>query len=107
MKTTNDEISKKLKEIGFEAENDFYWVKWNEGLPELVHKSEIMPALIEKVPAYDLETLTNALPKTYDKGDLKIWYYEDGVFILYQDREGFVKKSICVITPQKNKKTNL
>lgn len=63
MKITNSEISKKLKEIGFDVETDFYWVKWNEGLPALVHKSEITPALIEKVPAYDLETLIDALPK--------------------------------------------
>lgn len=82
MKTTNLQISKKLKEIGFEAENDFYWVKWNEGLPELVHKSEIMPALIEKVPAYDLETLIDALPKDIPA---KQKYYSQFLFIQLAD----------------------
>ena len=79
MKTTNFEISKKLAEIGFEAENDFYWVKWNEGLPELVHKSEIMPALIEKVPAYDLETLICALPTRIPT--IKNGFYKRFLFI--------------------------
>lgn len=62
MKTTNYLISKKLAEAGFEAETQFYWVKWLEGEPELVHEKEQTPALIEKVGAYDLETILEALP---------------------------------------------
>ena len=30
MKTTSYEISKKLKEAGFEAEADYYWIERNE-----------------------------------------------------------------------------
>ena len=62
MKVTSFEISKKLAEAGFEAKPEFYWVKWNEGEPELIHRSEPTPALIEKVAAYDLETILGALP---------------------------------------------
>jgi len=62
MKTTNYEISKQLAEAGFKAENDFYWAKWNEGDPELVHAKDGTPSLIEKVPAYDFETILQTLP---------------------------------------------
>jgi len=31
MKTTSYEISKKLKEAGFEAETDFYWYCYDNG----------------------------------------------------------------------------
>lgn len=63
MKKTSYETSKKLAEAGFKAETDFYWVKWNAGEPELVHEKEQTPALIEKVVAWDLETILEALPK--------------------------------------------
>jgi hypothetical protein len=63
MKKTSYETSKKLAEAGFKAETEFYWVKWNEGEPELVHEKEQTPALIEKVGAWDLETILEALPK--------------------------------------------
>ena len=63
MKTTNYEISKQLAEAGFAAATEFYWVKWLEGEPELVHEKEQTPALIEKVGAWDLETILEALPK--------------------------------------------
>ena len=63
MKTTSYEISKQLAEAGFEAETEFYCVKWNEGEPELVHESQQTPNLIESVPAWDLETILEALPK--------------------------------------------
>ena len=69
MKTTSFEISKKLKEAGFEAETDFNWntrttycgntpkkvqyfIKYNNGLKE---GEEICKS-------YDLETPINALP---------------------------------------------
>ena len=63
MKTTSYEISRQLAEAGFEAETEFYCVKWNEGEPELVHESQQTPNLIESVPAWDLETILEALPK--------------------------------------------
>ena len=62
MKTTNYQISKQLAEAGFAAATKFYWVKWNAGEPELVHEKEQTPALIEKVGAWDLETILEALP---------------------------------------------
>lgn len=62
MKTTSYEISRQLAEAGFEAETEFYCVKWNEGEPELVHESQQTPNLIESVPAWDLETILEALP---------------------------------------------
>lgn len=74
MKTTSYETSKKLAEAGFKAETEFYWVKWNAGEPELVHEKEQTPALIEKVGAWDLETILEALPniisnKNKNKGE--------------------------------------
>ena len=62
MNTTSFLISKQLAEAGFAAATEFYWVKWLEGEPELVHEKEQTPALIEKVGAYDLETILEALP---------------------------------------------
>ena len=62
MKKTSYETSKKLAEAGFKAETDFYWAKWNQGEPELLHEKEQTPNLIEQVPAYDLETILEALP---------------------------------------------
>lgn len=89
MKTTNYEISKELAEAGFQAETQFYWVKWNTGEPELVHEKEQTPALIEKVGAWDLETILEALPKEIKKlhfwatwstsSDCYIFGYIDGI----------------------------
>lgn len=98
METTNLEISKKLKEIGFEAETDKCWAKIrNSKLDEFSLRAldfSILENCDQWYLAYYLETLIKALPKTYNKGDLKIWYYENKVFIVYQDRGGFIKKSI-------------
>lgn len=69
MKTTNLEISKKLKEIGFDAETFFFWTK----APKLTKtdKDRYVIALANNVdiskenemfPAYHLETLIEALP---------------------------------------------
>lgn len=60
MKITSYEISKKLKEAGFEAETDFYWYcydKWQE----MRHIADADGK--GNVKAYDLETLLYALPK--------------------------------------------
>ena len=59
MKTTSYEISKKLKEAGFEAEADYYWHAINNKI-ELHH---VARAGLGDVKAYDLETLLDALPK--------------------------------------------
>ena len=60
MKTTNFEISKKLKEIGFEAESDFYWYCYDMGLG-MRHIADADGK--GNVKAYDLETILDALPK--------------------------------------------
>lgn len=60
MKTTNFEISKKLKEAGFEAETDFYWYCYDKG-QEMRHIADADGK--GNVKAYDLETLLYALPK--------------------------------------------
>ena len=59
MKTTNYEISKKLKEIGFEADTDFYWYCYDKG-QEMRHIADADGR--GNVKAYDLETLLVALP---------------------------------------------
>lgn len=60
MKTTSYEISKKLKEAGFEAETDFYWYCYDMGLA-MRHIADADGR--GNVKAYDLETLLYALPK--------------------------------------------
>ena len=57
-KTTSYEISKKLKEAGFEAETEYYWHAINDKI-ELLH---VARAGLGDVKAYDLETLLDALP---------------------------------------------
>ena len=59
MKTTNYEISKQLKEAGFEAETEFYWHAINNKI-ELHH---VARAGLGDVKAYDLETILDALPE--------------------------------------------
>ncbi len=60
MKTTSYEISKKLKEAGFEAETDFYWYCYDKG-QEMRHIADADGK--GNVKAYDLETILDALPK--------------------------------------------
>lgn len=69
-KTTNFEISKKLKEAGFDAEADYYWHSINAKI-ELLH---VARAGLGDVKSYDLETILDALPKQY----LVSWYGELG-----------------------------
>ena len=59
MKTTNFEISKKLKEIGFNVETEYYWHDIN-GKTELHH---VAREGLGDYKSYDLETLLEALPK--------------------------------------------
>ena len=66
IKTTNYEISKKLKEIGFKAEAEKCWAKIrNSVLSEfhLVNLDYAVPQNCDEwVLSYDLETLLDALP---------------------------------------------
>ena len=60
MKTTNFEISKKLKEIGFVAEFNFHYKATD---PVNLYDSGYEDYKERNTPAYDLETLLDALPK--------------------------------------------
>jgi len=64
-KTTNYEISKKLAEIGFKAETHFSWIE-ECNFFRIENKNWIENIGIgfkELFPAYDLETLLDALPE--------------------------------------------
>ena len=72
---TNFEISKKLKEAGFEAETDFYWYCYDNGLA-MRHVADADG--IGNVKSYDLETILDALPdsitreyKSKENGEVK------------------------------------
>lgn len=72
-KTTSYEISKKLKEAGFEDSYIYAWYSDSEGLPWIQEIQHAKPTAVNKygeevkltftAPAYDLETLLYALPK--------------------------------------------
>ena len=64
MKTTSYEISKKLKEAGFEAQSSFFWCRLDKDLIRIhISQSHSVPESIDKIKAYDLETIFDALPK--------------------------------------------
>lgn len=64
MKTTSYEISKKLKEQGFEAQSSFFWCELGKDLIRIhISQSHSVPESSDKIKVYDLETLLDALPK--------------------------------------------
>lgn len=69
MKTTNLETSKKLKELGFKVKSDFFFAVDEKYKPvpyEVLYKNSFEPHEIKRlVPAYDLETILEALPKNF------------------------------------------
>ncbi len=71
MKTTNFEISKKLKEIGFQAEFNFHYKA-----PDHVnlYDSGYEDYKERNTPSYDLETLLEALPKKITYQNLPTGY---------------------------------
>ena len=88
MKTTSYEISKKLEEAGFKASYIYAWYSDSEGLPWVQEIQHVKPTAINKygkevkltfmAPAYDLETLLDALPdsitreyKSKEDGEIK------------------------------------
>ena len=88
MKTTNFEISKKLKEAGFEDSYIYAWYSDSEGLPWIQEIQHAKPTAVNKyreevkltftAPAYDLETILDALPdsitreyKSKENGEVK------------------------------------
>ena len=82
-KTTSYEISKKLKEAGFEAETDYNFIKRNNQEVFLINIKElsiieIMNEIGLFIESYDLETLLDALPdsitreyKSKEDGEVK------------------------------------
>ena len=94
MKTTNYEISKKLEEAGFETYTEFYYVadakcisQGNDAEDyELVHMD---CGYMQKLkycfnyPAYDLETILEALPENIAYKDFRLWLLMDKRSIYY------------------------
>ena len=78
MKTTSYEISKKLKEAGFEAETDFYWYCYDMGLA-MRHIADADGR--GNVKAYDLETILDALPAFIEHNNIKydLWLWNNGI----------------------------
>lgn len=65
MKTTSYEISKKLKEAGFDAQSSFFWCELGKDLIKIhISQSHSVPESIDKIKAYDLETILDALPNS-------------------------------------------
>lgn len=71
MKTTNYEISKKLKEIGFEADFNFHY-KATDSIN--LYDSGYEDYKERNIPSYDLETLLKAFPNItgidYENGEI-------------------------------------
>lgn len=74
-RTTSYEISKKLKEAGFEDSYIYAWYSDSEGSPWIQEIQHAKPTAVNKygeevkltyiAPAYDLETILDALPKQF------------------------------------------
>lgn len=78
-KTTSYEISKKLKETGFDAQSSFFWCRLDKDLIRIhISQSYCVPESFDKIKAYDLETILDALPdsitreyKSKENGEVK------------------------------------
>ena len=74
---TDLETSKRLKELGFEAETDFYWTittidEWNKNQWNIIYfKDRVMAKYEPTVPAYTLEQILKELPKSFNSGALR------------------------------------
>jgi len=89
-KTTNFEISKKLAEIGFDKETNFYFTEIAPDKFKAEYYTNNKKYFLLK--SYNLETLLDALPKSLkSKLELRIWFDENNAYIGYQNFEGFDK----------------
>ena len=82
MKTTSYEISKKLKEAGFDAESSFFWCRLDKDLIRIhISQSHCVPESIDKIKAYDLETLLDALPAFIEHNNIiyDLWLWNNGI----------------------------
>lgn len=86
MKTTNFEISKQLKEVGFNAKTDYYWYCYDNG-EEMRHIADADGK--GNFKSYDLEILLKALPKKIET--------EQGVFLLQMSIMPFNKDNRWLI----------
>ncbi len=86
MKTTNYEISKKLKEIGFEAEFNFHY-KATDNIN--LYDSGFDDNKERNIPSYDLETLLKAFPNItgidYENGEI---HYQNSYTDYLSKRDG-------------------
>lgn len=84
-KTTSYEISKKLKEAGFDAESSFFWCRLDKDLIRIhISQSHSVPESIDKIKAYDLETILDALPKI-NKQEYSTLLCSDGIVYVNDD----------------------
>ena len=86
MKTTNFEISKKLKEIGFEADFNFHY-KATDSIN--LYDSGYEDYKERNIPSYDLETLLKAFPNItgidYENGEI---HYQNSYTDYLSKRDG-------------------
>lgn len=87
MKTTSYEISKKLKEAGFEAEPEYYWHEINDKI-KLHH---VARAGFGDIKSYDLETIIDDLPDSITR---KYKSKEDGEVREFEERLIIEKEEI-------------
>lgn len=94
MKTTSYEISKKLKEAGFEAETDYYWVKCEEGIicVNAYVFSDYMSEGEKLCESFDLETILDALPDPITR---EYKSKEDGEVKEFREKLIIEKNEIC------------
>ena len=85
-KTTNYEISKKLKEIGFEADFNFHY-KATDSIN--LYDSGYEDYKERNIPSYDLETLLKAFPNItgidYENGEI---HYQNSYTDYLSKRDG-------------------
>ena len=82
MKTTSYEISKKLKEAGFDAQSSFFWCRLDKDLIRIhISQSHSVPESLDKIKAYDLETLLDALPAFIEHNNITydLWVWNNGI----------------------------
>jgi hypothetical protein len=81
MKTTNLEISQKLKELGFESESEIVWYQESHGMNISQKESEKFQLRLingskhlarDCIKSYDLETILEALPKKIERENIKL-----------------------------------
>lgn len=86
MKTTNFEISKKLKEAGFEADFNFHY-KATDSIN--LYDSGYEDYKERNIPSYDLETLLKAFPNItgidYENGEI---HYQNSYTDYLSKRDG-------------------